>query len=201
MYELVVDFSVTHTPTSPLYIPFLLASHGSQRAPGWSCCRLLLADEEGGRRWWGWVWMAGGKGRRGKPQSQKWCTGRALHLPAFYKPPGLSQGISLCFFKRRCGLVSNLVNHPVLRRWDSDPPGSQGHSLCFSLASLSTLTTLFYFPHRGNKWPPCLRTSTLSVSMFKTPTPNSPSNYQTFSPLNRRTWAIGITSLSQPDKF
>lgn len=125
-----------HTSSSPLYIPLLPASHGSQRAPGWCCCITccpscslqMKEGGEGGEDEFGW------QGAQAEEASHSHRNDAQVGSAptCFHKPPGLSQGISLFFFKWRRGVVSNLVNHPLPRRWDSDPPGSQGNSLCFS---------------------------------------------------------------------
>lgn len=55
---------------------------------------------------------------------------------SLHSPPGLSQGIFFLFQGWRHRLVSNLTNHLLSRRWESDPLGSRENSLCFSRQSI-----------------------------------------------------------------
>lgn len=100
-------------------------------------------------------------------------------LPCFHKPPELSQSVS-SFFKR-CGLVSNLFIHSLLRRW-----------VWISLESREFFTWLVCQP------PQCLLillakaivSLSKAFSLIRIQYPNSPNSlsiYQTFSPLDRKT--------------
>ena len=106
--------------------------------------RLLPADEGGGRRWWGWVWVEEGIGRRGKPQSQKWRTGRLCTYLLPQATKTLTKHFLVLQMKMWVGFQpGQLLPAKKMGFWS--PWESRKQPLLF-MASLSAPTTLSCFP-------------------------------------------------------